>query len=235
MLWYRTEKAIIEQWQADTAYSLEAGGKPILNLGSSNTTLDGLLGIRALQKMNGEQENIVQPLVAMGGQSSLWLFVLLQTTRIHSNSRPNDEQPYSNRTNHFADEPDIIFTASDPATHIAALTTQSSASQSSASRINSANIRSPKVRWTGLDIGMSHLFAPASEPGANSPIESLPFTIEPVRTLHHLNRYTQANTLTNQSATHHSSSSTTPDEQTIWTARAMIGVAILMVITALLI
>lgn len=228
MLWYRTEKTIIEQWQADSAYSLEAGEQPLFNIGNSNTTIEGLLGIQTLQKMFEKRERIVQPVIAMGGQCSLWLFVLLQTTRSHSNSRPDEVQAYGKRIYRSAIEPNIVFTAIDSATHIAALT-----SQTAASRANSTNALSPKVRWTGLDIGMYHLFAPASEPSANSPIESLPFTTEPIRNKHHLDHYTQTDALTRQLINQHSDSTISTDEQTRWTRRAMIGLAILMLFTAL--
>jgi len=227
VLWHRTEKAIIEQWQADSAYSIEAGEQPLFNLGSSDTTIDGLLGINALQKMIQKRDSIVQPVIAVGGECPLWLFMLLQTTRPHSNLVSDERHGYGNRIYDTLIEPCLVFTSIDSTTHIAALTSQTAASRAD------SNTHSPKARWTGIDRGWYHLFAPGAEPSTNSPIESLPFTTDPIRNQHHLSRYAQPRSLTLQSVARRAEPHLSAGEQTIWIRRAMIGLAILMGITAL--
>lgn len=237
VLWHRTVKTIIAQWQADAAYSLEAGEKPLFNLGHSNASLDGLLGLASLQKMIAMRESIVQPVVAMGGHSALWIFALLQRTPKQSDIQSSTSAAYGNQMDSHSKEPKIVFTGADQATQIATVATQTS-TYGVSTPLGSAMPVSPKERWTGLSASIRYLFAPTSEPSTITPVESLPFSTEPIRMQHDIAQYAQANATARRSNSgrpmpDQQEESTSVDEQTIWTARAMIGLAILMMLTAL--
>lgn len=238
MLWYRTDETITEDWRSESAYNLEAGKRPIFNLGHSNTTLDGILGLTALQKFIAGYQTLLQPLVAVGGHSALWLFALLQM------SRPNIQTILESTTlpKHpiSAQESTILFTGVDPVTQIAVVATHQSAE-----RTRSAI--SPKRRWLGLRKSMRHIFAPTSEPSTITPVDGLPFTTSPIRVKHQIDDTPQ---LGNRASLHQRnrleatqarvweaapSTSLATHEQTVWTARAAIGLAALLFLAALLI
>lgn len=233
MLWYRTDATITEDWQAESAYSLEAGKRPLFNLGHSNTAIDGVLGLTALQKIVANYQAIVQPLVSIGGHSALWLFALLQTSRTNAsqgNTEASSSQPHANQSS--AQMPTVLFSGVDPSTQIALLATQQPAEQSKSAV-------SPKKYRVGLDKSLRHLFAPASEPSAITAVESLPFTTTPIR-IQHQNIHTQPKrTHSSQPTTPARASSsateqTTLHEQTVWMARTMIGFALLLLLAAVI-
>lgn len=229
MLWNRTDEKIIEQWKVDSAYSVEAGEMPIFDLGISNTSLDGIFGLAALQNMIEKRADIIQPLVTIGGHSALWLFAMLQTSRHNLNASVTENNTYRNRSYSQIKEPIVVFSGTDPATHIALLSTQRPIEESTATV-------SQKKRWTGLGIGLSDLFAPESEPIAITQVENLPFATEPVRMQQHLTQYAKNRVMAPQSAppspTQTISEREQVHEQTQWIARATIGLAILMLLAA---
>jgi len=230
VLWNRTNEKITDQWKVDSAYSLEAGEMPIFDLGTSNTSLDGLLGLAALQNMIEKRADIIQPLVSIGGHSALWLYAMLQTSRSNLQAPEAENRTYRNRSYSQVKEPIVVFSGTDPATHIALLSTQRPLEESAATV-------SQKKRWIGLGSGMRYLFAPESEPTAITQIESLPFATEPVRMQQRLTHYAKNRVTTPQSAppspTQTISAREQAHEQTQWIARAIIGLAILMLLAAL--
>lgn len=233
MLWYKTDETITADWLAESASSIEAGQRPLLNLGHSNTTIDGIMALVALQKLTTNYQAIIQPMVASGGHSALWLLVLLQTSRtrlLDRNFGPENSRQRAAQS--YAQEPAILFTGVDPSTQIAFLATQEPSEQSQSTIL-------PKKYWVGLGKSMRSLFAPAIEPSTITPIESLPFTIAPIRAKYQAIQTAQKRTRSSRFPTREQSASIADKinthEQTTWTARIMIGFAILLLLAALVI
>ncbi len=201
MLSNQTIEQIREGWRADIEAHLEAGQTPVLHLGMDRLILEGAPGLLALQTLAERRNDITAPLALAGGTSPLWPAALLH-------GRPADRPPRS---------PDIypIYAGADVATWLASHTLHASGYNPLR---RGAFLRPP----AGLPPAMAPLLAPASEPGAAAPWETLPF-------------YTVAQAERDQRRLAGASLETpaagrTPD----WTAYAAIMLAVLLVLAAII-
>ena len=141
--------AIARQWQATIDQGLETGEAPILDSGLMSAPHDGAGPLLALAELAATRRDGTLPLLATGGVTPWWLVLLMRPPAA-------SEQ---------APDPQIAFTATDPATHQAALATWD-------------RRQSPyRERPGSLPIALQSSFTPAEHPAAAAPWESLPFAL----------------------------------------------------------
>lgn len=141
MIRYPSAAWILEDWRGMLDFAAEAGDVPLLDLGMSAHSLDGLVGLAVLRTLSLSSQSSLTPVfVSIGGPSTLWLWILVST----------DVGADSNATT-------VVFTGIDPALHMASLTTLTGRAGRSATR-------SPKVSATGLPAAIRWLVLPQSEP-----------------------------------------------------------------------
>ena len=144
-------EAVSDRWQTHLDYCAETGLPPIFDVGSSATAMGGMPGVQALHQVAVDRADVLWPTVMMGGTGPLWLVALFherpRTTPVKS---PGVE---------------VIYTAPDAATHLAAMSTVDE-QRTSAFRKRPADLP-PAIHWA---------YAPTSCPGAPVNWDSLPMT-----------------------------------------------------------
>ena len=158
MIWHRSIAHIEHDWQDLLDYSVEAGDLPLLDLGLSDNTLDGVMGLLAIHNLTTSSFHPSLRLTfSAGGNGGLWLWMLADAHEMKQTSQLT-----------------MAFTGVDPATHMASLTTHVGPGGRSANW-------TPKVVTTGLPTAVRWLTFPQIEPSAISPWQALPLTISTTR------------------------------------------------------
>ena len=141
----RAVRAIADQWQDAVDQGLETGEAPVLDGGVATAPLDDAGPLLALAELAASRRDAAKPLLAAGGATPWWLLLLL---------RPS-----------AANDPQIAFTAPDPATHQAAMTTWD-------------RRQSPyRDRPASLPLALQAQFTPDDRPASAAGLESLPFAV----------------------------------------------------------
>lgn len=138
---------IARAWQVELDTGLETGEAPFFGLGPQQSILPGMAGLMALALVEAERDDTLAPVVVAGGTSPLWLAALLHDRPAHA--------PLGS--------PGVIaaYTAPDPATHCATLTTYDTR--------RSVFRRRP----AGLPPAFQPVVVPTTQ-AANTPLEMLP-------------------------------------------------------------
>ena len=80
MLWNSSSQSAVDSWQAELEFALEAGDTPLLQVGGSQQTLTGLTSANALAILAEHRNDLVRPVIVIGGASSVWLSALFQAS-----------------------------------------------------------------------------------------------------------------------------------------------------------
>lgn len=180
MHWKRTTITIVSEWQRQLAYSLESGQRILFDLGMSNHALHGLFSIMAVHLMADRVENAsstASPHFAVGGSSSLWLYVFIQERpmllQAFADEESTDFEQLSEKPNKIHEEQEgiiIAYTGADIVTHMTSLTTLDSPTGLDISHI-------PTHQNSGVPISLRWLFFPMSNSSTITPWQSLPFVL----------------------------------------------------------
>ena len=150
----RAVRALADHWQDAVDQGLETGEAPVLDGGVTASPLDGAGPLLALAELAASRRDAQKPLLAAGGVTPWWLILLLRPPAT------TDPTP--------TPDPQIAFTAPDPATHQAALTAWD-------------RRQSPyRDRPASLPIALQTHFTPDDRPAAAAGLESLPFALAAV-------------------------------------------------------
>jgi hypothetical protein len=142
-------RAIAAQWQDATDQGLETGEAPVLDGGVAPAPLDGAGPLLALADLSAQRGDATRPLLAVGGVTPWWLILLLR--------RADSTAP--------TPEPQLAYTAPDPATHQAALTAWD-------------RRQSPyRAQPAALPTALQTPFTPADRPSAATGLETLLFAL----------------------------------------------------------
>lgn len=109
LFWNQAPVAIDVAWQSEIEASLEAGWRPLLDLGSSQLSLEDVTMLAALRTFIDQRVDVAAPVMLAGGHSVLWLAVLMH--------------PPSTTAQRQALAPTLVFAGADRATYLATLTT----------------------------------------------------------------------------------------------------------------
>ncbi|CAN5784338.1 hypothetical protein BH10CHL1_BH10CHL1_22810 [soil metagenome] len=109
LFWNQAPIDISTEWQSEIEASLEAGGMPLLDLGSSTLSLDDLAMLAALRTFMDQRIDVTAPVMIAGGSSGSWLAALMQRSPNWGQRRPLS--------------PTLVFAGADRATYLATLTT----------------------------------------------------------------------------------------------------------------
>lgn len=148
MFWNRFPKQAAMAWQATADRAVEAGQTPLLNLGASDTVVDGLPGLSVLADVRPWPLHGEPPLAVAGGNSPLWLAAFLRA----GDWRDPDSSVLS-----------AVFGGADAATQMASLNLLDGAQRFALTR---APVRIPTGFWPYM--------APHSQPAATAPWDALP-------------------------------------------------------------
>jgi hypothetical protein len=153
MYWNRSAADIAAAWQAEIESKLETGSTALLLGGAPANLTTNVSTLLGLQNITVQRNDVAIPLLVAGGNSALWLGLLLPP-------QPTGSGP-------SAPSPTIVYGGADEATYIAivALTTT----------LVSQPIATPGAAKavTPLEMGMN--FAPRLQPGVAAAWETLPF------------------------------------------------------------
>jgi hypothetical protein len=152
MYWNRSAADIAAAWQAEIESRLETGATAVLLAGIPNNMTTSTATLLALQNSAIQRNDIATPLLVAGGNSAIWLAMLLPPQPAGSDLR--------------APLPTLVYGGADEATYltIAGLTTAFASQTPSASSAARSNL-SPE---------MGVQFAPRLQPGAATDWEMLP-------------------------------------------------------------
>jgi hypothetical protein len=153
MYWNRSAAEIAAAWQAEIESKLETGATAVLLGGVPNNVSSNAATLLAIQESTLQRNDVATPLLVAGGNSALWLGLLLPP------------QPVGSALN--APPPTLVYGGADEATYLAivGLTTALANQSLSPSGVAKSS--------TAPEMGVQ--FAPRLQPGANTAWEMLPF------------------------------------------------------------
>lgn len=144
----RTPEQLTRLWQRILAEGLEGGETPLLGLGIEAVHAENGLGLLALRRLAGHRFGVVEPLIAAGGDGSLWLLALMVWQRAGEEQRPPGAS--------------LVYGGNDWATYAASLNL----------------LLPPAQTAGGRTAGMRWMLTPTMLPGAeSSALETLPFML----------------------------------------------------------
>jgi hypothetical protein len=106
MYWNRSAAEIAAAWQAEIESKLETGSTALLQAGAPDTLLPSATTLLGLQQSTVQRTDIATPRLVAGGNSALWLGLLLSP---HASNGPHAPAPL------------VIYGGADAATYIAAV------------------------------------------------------------------------------------------------------------------
>jgi hypothetical protein len=152
MYWNRSATDIAATWQTEIESKLEIGATAILLSGTPDNVVSSTAMLLALQNSSIQRNDIATPLLVAGGNSAVWLGLLLPP------------QPAGSP---IAPAPTLLYGGADEATYLAIAGLTRAFAVRSAS--GSATIKSSIPAEVGTQ------FAPRLQPGAAAKWEALPF------------------------------------------------------------
>jgi hypothetical protein len=144
MYWNRSAAEIAAAWQAEIESKLETGSTALLQAGAPDTLLTSTTTLLGLQHSTVQRTDIATPRLVAGGNSALWLGLLLSP---HASSGPH------------APAPMIIYGGADAATYLATVSMTGGTTGGTT---------------TAQPLGMGAHLAPRLQPGVATPWEMLP-------------------------------------------------------------
>lgn len=149
---------ILNAWQSDLHFAVEAGIAPQIPLGSSLSPLTALPGLELLGNLAAQRTDMTTPTVLAGGTSASWLAALYTVSAASANRR--------------SPAPVLLYSGADAATHMATAGTL---------LLHPARLRSTSDR--ALPAGYRDHVAPSLQPAAPITWENLSLRIlEPAGT-----------------------------------------------------
>lgn len=168
MLAQRDQTPILQTWQSDLNYAVEAGIAPTIPLGVSDSALVALPSLSLLRHLSAQRTDMTVPIVLAGGGSGAWLTALLVDTESAATPVLGAETDDGARTpqERLSPEPVVVFSGADAATHMA-----------SSGILPKPPARLEPVTDRGLPAGVRDAVAPALQPAASMAWENMPFRI----------------------------------------------------------
>ncbi len=197
LFWNQAPVAIYTEWQSEIEASIEAGRMPLLDLGSSNLSLDDLAMLAALRTFVDQRVDVTAPVMIAGGSSILWLAALMQ------------QQPTTALRRPLA--PILVFAGADRATYLATLTTLLPEQFAETGRLAQA-----------APANMAVLFTPYAQARTSLPWDLLPFAV------------TEEALAGSRSSDRQLAGSIDASPLELWVSWAAIGLALLLVLFALI-
>jgi hypothetical protein len=151
MYWNRSAADIAAAWQGEIDSKLEMAAPALLLTGAPDTLLTNAASLLALQQSTLQRDDIATPLLVSGGNSALWLGLLLA--------------PQPTGTTLHAPPPTVIYGGADEATYLSSV----GLAAAMAAPFPAAHLASGA---TPLEMGM-HV-APRLQPAVATPWEMLP-------------------------------------------------------------
>jgi hypothetical protein len=161
MYWNRSAAEIAAAWQAEIESKLETGATAVLFGGASSNLTTGATTLLALQNSTIQRNDIATPLLVAGGNSALWLGLLLPP------------QPAGDSS--FAPSPTLVYAGADEATYLAVAWLTSSLTSGQGSQSYAVTGATYPESPSGASQEMGIHFAPRLQPGAPTAWEMLPF------------------------------------------------------------
>jgi hypothetical protein len=152
LFWNQAPVAINTAWQSEIEASLEAGRRPLLDLGSSQLSLDDVTMLAALRTFVDHRVDVSAPVMLAGGNSVLWLAVVM-----HQPATTVLRQPLA---------PTLVFAGADRATYLATLTTLLPERFAATERLAQS-----------APANMASLFTPYTQARTTLPWDLLPFAV----------------------------------------------------------
>ncbi|MCX6044276.1 MAG: hypothetical protein NT075_04135 [Chloroflexi bacterium] len=151
LFWNQAPVAIDVAWQSEIEASLEAGWRPLLDLGSSQLSLEDVTMLTALRTFVDQRVDVSAPVMLAGGHSVLWLAVLMHqpSTALHQSLAPT-----------------LVFAGADRATYLATLTTLLPGQFAETERLAQS-----------APANMAALFTPYTQARTALPWDLLPFAV----------------------------------------------------------
>lgn len=115
MLSNSEQTPVVQAWQSDLHYAIEAGVAPLLPLGTSQTPLTALPALFLLRDLAAERTDMTIPTVLMGGSSGAWLAALF----LAADGAPGMSALASSPNAGHSPQPVLLFSGVDAATHMA--------------------------------------------------------------------------------------------------------------------
>ena len=144
MYWNRSAGDVATAWQAEIENKLETGTPALLQGGAPDSLLASVTTLLGLQRSTLQRTDIATPWLVTGGNSALWLGLLLPCQPQASNADSNPNTP----------TPTVIYGGADAATYLAMI------------ELTTARGAQP--------LGMGAQFAPRLQAGVATPWEMLP-------------------------------------------------------------
>jgi hypothetical protein len=152
MYWNRSAADIASAWQSEIESKLETGATALLLAGAPSSFIGSAATVLGLQNSTLHRNDIANPWLVAGGNSALWLALLLAA------------QPTGSELN--APSPTLLYGGADEATYLALVGL-------TVSHVSQPNDAHAAIRpGTPLDMGIQ--FAPRLHPGAAAAWEMLP-------------------------------------------------------------
>jgi hypothetical protein len=153
MYWNRSAAEIAAAWQAEIESRLETGATAILLGGTPDTMTSSAATLLAMENSIVQRNDIATPLLVAGGNSAVWLGLLLP--------------PQPAGSDLTAPAPTLIYGGADEATYLAMVGLTSALAQQF--------LFAPSAAQSGSAAEMGVHFAPRLQPGAATAWEMLPF------------------------------------------------------------
>ena len=160
MHWNRSTTEIQEDLNHALAFGIESGTQPHFVVGYSRTVLDGLLSAMCIRRLAGKRAVPLGATFSAGGSGLLWLHLLMQN------------RGYTDAASDAVSDT-IVYAGADVATEMATVATLSSRPHPSIG-VDS------KARWSGLSTEQRLYIAPTAEPLTITPLDALPFIMQPI-------------------------------------------------------
>jgi hypothetical protein len=149
MYWNRSAADIAAAWQAEIESKFETGSTALLHAGAPDTLLTSATTLIGLQHSTVQRTDVATPLLLAGGNSALWLGLLLAPQLSSSPHAP---------------APTVIYGGADATTYLAMM--GMNAAGVTTARMTTAQPTQP--------LGLGAHLAPRLQPGVATPWEMLP-------------------------------------------------------------
>lgn len=115
MLSNSDQTPLLQGWQSDLHYAVEAGIAPLMPLGVSQAVPAALPALSLLRDLAVERTDMTIPTVLMGGSSGAWLAALF----LAADGAPGKSSLASHPNAGRSPQPVLLFSGVDTATHMA--------------------------------------------------------------------------------------------------------------------
>lgn len=152
MYWNRSAADISAAWQAEIESKLETGATATLLAGAPDNVLNSTATLLGLQNSTLQRNDIATPLLVAGGNSAVWLGLLLS--------------PQPTGSDAIAPAPTLVYGGADAVTYLALLNLTTAQAEQPHSTSGAVKLAA------AAEMGVQ--FAPRLQPGAATAWEMLP-------------------------------------------------------------